>query len=74
MTRVILPIHVVTRGTVQTWRRIARIHPILAVGSAVFRFADAGIVVDAIDAAAAVHAAGRRTILVVDLTVDAAET
>lgn len=36
-------------------------------------FADAGVVIDTINTTAAIHAAGRGAVLVVDLTVDAAE-
>ena len=72
VTGVVLHV-VVARSTVLTGIAIALVYPVLAVGTCVAWATDARVVVDAVDAGAAVHTRGFGTVLVVGLTVDARE-
>lgn len=72
VTSVVLHV-VVAGGTVQAGRAVALIDAVLAVGARVTGFADARVVVDAVDALAAVHAATVGAVFVVGLAIDAGE-
>lgn len=65
---------IMTGGTILARRAVALVDTILTVGPSITVLANACIIVDTVDAIAAVHAATISAVFIVGLTIDSRET